>query len=83
MTDIPEDIIAGPVDPWDCELGDEVRAERLLLLSDSDCYVLPDHPAQRSMETRAALWQYRKALRDLTNNFASPEDVVWPELPEF
>jgi hypothetical protein len=78
----PIEEIEAPVDPWEGEDADAIRAERNQRLSDSDFLVLPDSPAQRDMQSRAAIWLYRKALRDVTANFASPEDVVWPELPE-
>ena len=29
----------------------------------------------------AALKTYRQALRDITDTYASPDDVVWPEKP--
>ena len=32
-------------------------------------------------ERNSRLWIYRKSLRDITNAFASPADVVWPEEP--
>ena len=84
MNDIEEgfDDVEAPVDPWVGEDADAVRSERNARLSASDMYVLPDHPAQRSMEARAAVWLYRRALRDITKAFASPADVEWPAEPE-
>ena len=81
MTDIPTDNPElEPQDPWDSEDGELIRDERNDRLSETDWMVLPDSPHQRNMEDRAHLWLYRKALRDITQTFASPEDVVWPEL---
>ena len=82
MNDIEEgfDDVEAPVDPWVGEDADAIRAERTARLSASDMYVLPDHPAQRTLQSRAAVWLYRKSLRDITATFASPADVVWPEL---
>jgi len=83
MTDTPEaPVVEEPVDPWDSEEGDAVRLERNVLLAESDYLVLADNPAQRTMLTRAEVWLYRKALRDITDAFESPEDVEWPDLPE-
>ena len=82
MNDIEEgfDDVEAPADPWVGEDADAVRSERNARLSASDMYVLPDHPAQRALQSRAAVWLHRKSLRDITTTFASPADVVWPEL---
>lgn len=76
-----ETVIEEIIDPWATEEADAVRATRNQLLSDTDWAVLPDAPAQRDMQSRAALWSYRKQLRDITERFDAPEDVVWPEPP--
>lgn len=68
--------------PWETEEAVTVREERNARLAATDILMLQDHPAQRSMETRAAVWLYRRALRDVTKAFASPADVVWPAEPE-
>lgn len=79
-----EDVIDEPVavaNPWEGEAADAVRATRDNLIANTDWMVLPDSPYQRNMASRAAVWLYRQALRDITSNFASPEDVEWPEVP--
>ena len=55
---------------------DEVRAERDRLLAASDWTQLADAPVD------AAAWTtYRQQLRDIPQDFDSPDDVVWPEQP--
>jgi len=81
MNDIPnDDPVVDAQDPWETADADLVREERNERIAATDWMVLPDSPAQRSMISRANLWNYRAALRDITKTFASPEDVVWPEL---
>ncbi len=59
---------------------DAVREERNALLDKSDKYMMPDYPID---DTRRAQWRdYRAQLRDVTNDFASPEAVEWPPPPE-
>ena len=54
----------------------EVRRERDRLLDASDWTQAPDAPVD------AQAWaDYRQALRDIPQDFASPDDVVWPEQP--
>jgi hypothetical protein len=77
----PEDLPEVIADPWEGPEADAIRDERNSRLSACDWKVLPDSPFQRDMGSRAALWIYRKSLRDITNAFASPADVVWPEEP--
>ena len=56
---------------------EEVRVERNRLLTESDWTQNPDVP-----ETTRNAWQpYRQALRDITNTYSSPNDVVWPTEP--
>ena len=53
-----------------------VRAERDRLLAASDWTQVADAPVD------AAAWAvYRQALRDVPQDFASPDDVVWPVAP--
>ena len=53
-----------------------LRAERDMLLAQTDWWVMPDRTA-----TQAQL-DYRQALRDITETYTSLDDVVWPEKPE-
>jgi len=52
-----------------------LREERDRRLAASDWMVAPDRTA-----TQAQL-DYRQALRDVPQNYASLDDVVWPEKP--
>jgi len=55
---------------------DEVRAERDRLLAGSDWTQVADAPVD------TAVWAaYRQALRDVPQDFDTPEDVVWPTPP--
>jgi len=55
---------------------DAVRAERDSLLAACDWTQVADAPVD------AAAWAtYRQALRDIPQDYASPDDVVWPEAP--
>ena len=63
-----------PAPTWD-----EIRAQRDALLKESDWTALTDVDPKPSAE---AWVQYRQALRDLTSNYSSPEDVVWPTVPQ-
>lgn len=56
---------------------DDIRTERNSLLAQSDWTQLPDVP-----ETLKAKWAvYRQQLRDITEAFATPDLVVWPDTP--
>ena len=55
---------------------DALRAERDRLLAASDWTQIADAPVN------AAAWAvYRQALRDVPQDFDSPDDVVWPTPP--
>lgn len=58
-----------------------IRGTRNGLLSESDFYVLPDRWATYSQDEQYAWSQYRKALRDIPQNFIDPQEVVWPKKP--
>ena len=55
---------------------DAVRAERDRLLAQSDWTQVADAPVDQQ-----AWAVYRQALRDIPQDFDSPDDVVWPEAP--
>ncbi|AOT09345.1 phage tail assembly chaperone [Pseudoalteromonas luteoviolacea] len=57
-----------------------VRSQRDNLLAESDLMVL--RALEASQMVPAALAEYRQALRDLPDSFASPEEVTWPQLAE-
>jgi hypothetical protein len=55
----------------------KVRKERQKLLLSSDWTVLPDSPVINKEE-----WmEYRQKLRNLTESYERPWDVIWPEVP--
>lgn len=56
-----------------------VRAQRDGLLTRCDWTQVPDAPLDEP--TRDAWRDYRQQLRDVTEDFATPEAVVWPTPP--
>jgi uncharacterized protein (DUF2336 family) len=54
---------------------DELRTERTKRLADTDHYGLSDQTMTDAMTT------YRQALRDITDNATSLDDVTWPTKP--
>ena len=56
-----------------------VRAERDRLLAACDWTQVADAPLTAS--EKAAWADYRQTLRDVPQDFATPDDVVWPEAP--
>ena len=60
----------------DAQAWDEVRAERDRLLAACDWTQVADAPVD------AAVWAtYRQALRDVPQDYATPDEVVWPTPP--
>ncbi|HEY7821984.1 MAG TPA: tail fiber assembly protein, partial [Acidimicrobiia bacterium] len=53
-----------------------VRAKRDRLLAASDWTQVADAPVDQQ-----AWAAYRQTLRDIPQDFATPDDVVWPEQP--
>lgn len=53
-----------------------LRMERNYKLEQSDWMALQDRTMSQAEK------DYRQALRDITNEYNSLEDVVWPEKPE-
>jgi len=57
-----------------------IRAERDKLLKGSDYLILADAPVD---ETQKQEWAtYRQALRDIPQNYDSPDEVVYPTKPK-
>lgn len=54
---------------------DQLRIERNKRLADTDHYGLSDQTMSAAMTT------YRQALRDITDNATSLDDVTWPTKP--
>lgn len=59
---------------------EEVRNKRNQLLNESDFLLLLDRWNTFSTEKQNEILNYRQVLRDLPQNFQSPEEVVWPNL---
>ena len=59
----------------DDEKLDELRLHRNSLLLETDYFALSDNTLSAEMTT------YRQALRDITDTYASLDDVVWPTKP--
>jgi len=58
---------------------DIVRSQRDSLLKDSDWAIISDATPKPS---KAAWLDYRQALRDIPQNFSTPEEVIFPNKPE-
>ena len=57
-----------------------IRAERDKLLKESDYLILADAPVD---ETQKQEWTtYRQVLRDIPQDYDSPDEVVYPDKPE-
>ena len=56
----------------------QIRSQRDVLLKDSDWAAFPDATPKPSKE---AWLTYRQALRDIPSTFKTPEEVVWPKVP--
>lgn len=63
-----------PLPTWE-----QIRSQRNVLLTESDWITLADSNPKPSKEAWLA---YRQALRDIPQNFSTPESVVWPAKPE-
>ena len=57
-----------------------LREERNKRLADTDWEITKHKELGTNIPT--ALKTYRQALRDVTNDYTSLNDVVWPEKPE-
>lgn len=55
-----------------------IRAKRNQLLKDSDWASGTDIPES----IKEVMLPYRQILRDITNTFTNPDDVIFPDLPE-
>ena len=53
----------------------ELRAERDRLIAETDWWAGSDHTMTSAQTT------YRQALRDITEDYSSLDDVVWPTKP--
>jgi hypothetical protein len=67
------DARCSPSASWRTE---ELRIERDRKLVETDYWALSDTTAMTQAQT-----DYRQALRDITDNYTSLSDVVWPTKP--
>ena len=58
---------------------DDLRLERNDKLAETDWEIVMHK--EKGTNIPAALKTYRQALRDITNDYTSLDDVVWPEKP--
>lgn len=56
---------------------DQIRLQRDEFLKETDWTQLPDVP----VATQDKYKNYRQDLRDITENFNTPDDVIFPEKP--
>jgi len=62
------------------EAWEKIRKERNQLLGESDYIILADAPVD---ETQKQEWTtYRQVLRDIPQDYDSPDEVVYPDKPE-
>ena len=59
----------------------ELRAERDLLLQQTDWVVIKEREEGGSVSNFADWKKYRQELRDITKTYKSVEDVKWPTAP--
>ncbi|MFD2177849.1 tail fiber assembly protein [Veronia pacifica] len=57
----------------------DAKEKRNYLLKDTDWTQMTDAPL--TDQQRTAYAEYRQALRDLTQTFANPADIIWPIKP--
>ena len=63
-----------------CQRWKIIRNERDKLLKESDYLILADAPVD---ETQKQEWTtYRQVLRDIPQDYDSPDEVVYPDKPE-
>jgi len=62
------------------EAWKKIRKERNQLLKDSDYIMFPD--ITTSAEKKQEWTTYRQALRDIPQDYDSPDEVVYPDKPE-
>lgn len=62
-------------------LADQIRNQRNTLIAETDYLIMPDYPM--SKDKKDAVRAYRKELRDISKQKGFPENVDFPEKPEF
>jgi hypothetical protein len=59
---------------------ESIRFERNKLLKESDLQVMPDVYEDMTEEEKLNIKVYRQNLKDITEDYNRPEDVIWPTL---
>lgn len=67
------------IDPPPQMTWDMIRESRNYMLMNCDWTVLPDSPL--TPEKKQEWIVYRQSLRDITESFSDPNDVIWPTQP--
>ena len=65
----------------DEQLWQEIRVKRNQLLKDSDFSQLLDIQSSLSDEQKQAWVEYRETLRNITNMYENPKDLIFPDIP--
>lgn len=67
------------IQPSDEQKWEGIKSQRNTLLASCDWTQLPDVPLTTSQKIE---WQiYRQSLRDITDTYANPDDVIFPTEP--
>ena len=66
--------------PTESEKWDMIRKTRNKMLDDTDWIIVDAMEAGLSVDV--GVIEYRVALREITDNFGRPDDVVFPDMPE-
>jgi len=66
-----------PIGKWSDISWSVIREKRNALLEETDWWELP---SQQPISDARSI--YRQALRDITTNYSSADEVLWPEKPE-
>jgi hypothetical protein len=78
LENIPEPTPEPTPEPESLQVSwERIRGQRNYLLSQTDWIFAPDV----NVNNKEDILVYRQVLRDIPQNFANPEDVVWPEKP--
>lgn len=67
--------------PTEEETAAQIRQQRNLMLEGTDKYMISDYPI--TPENLEVLKIYRQALRDVPSQKTFPNDVTWPDAPDF
>lgn len=71
--------LAEQVTPWESELANYIRVQRDRLLDGWRWAIMPDSPLKPEMQS--TILAYMQILHRITIQFATPEDVTWPDPP--